>query len=118
MDAELVAPAQCAFWNDLPQPVKDETAPSLPRRRHRCRRAAREDRAILAQPAALPGVRGHGPQAEAQALGGDELELKREVRHAEIPDRTILGNVRTVNLKQRLLWLKDHVAQYCSKQAN
>jgi hypothetical protein len=43
--------------------------PSLPRRRHGCRRAAGEERAILAQPAALPGVRGHGPRAEAQAPG-------------------------------------------------
>ena len=42
--------------------------PSLPRHRHRCRRAAGEDRAILAKPAALSGVWGHGPKATAQGV--------------------------------------------------
>jgi hypothetical protein len=38
------------------------------------------------------------------------------VRHVEIPSRTTLGTVWTLNLEKRLLWPKDHATQYCSEQ--
>jgi hypothetical protein len=48
--------------------------PSLPRR---CRRAAGDERAILARPA-LCRCAGHGPQTAAQALGGMTNKGSRE----------------------------------------
>jgi hypothetical protein len=47
----------------------DDKCQSLPRHGHGSRSAAGKVRTILAQPAALSGVRGHGPEAAAQERG-------------------------------------------------